>query len=317
MSRPAKLRWTFATLTFWISLTTYAQMGLRTAKPEEASDDKSSTNFALTAPVEAEAATTCGSMKFKGLFPTTSKESWEQSSKKTSCFWDLQGQEYLKYSRFTMSSKGIATGTDIMTDAFGPIRVAVSAAVAASKDKAGGAGAVQSSAEAADKVSETQDKTLNLLKANGGNLAVTGSLAVLFKKIGEGSFRWNSYMRLAGNVPALGSSSDSTIESDDLNGNIELAFTELNLDLLGYEKHFNILGYVKASGIGGTRKFREALGKSADGLSDKKIDSMFFHGVAGAGLRLTEKMSIFFTYNWYSDSDIPGQGGALSLVFGK
>lgn len=230
------------------------------------------------------------------------------------CFWNQRGQEYLKYARFVSSSKTFSASTELVTDVFGtkrlgPIRVSFSGAVAAPTTGEDDDTTTTAAAAGDDEPTTDEDKTLNLFKTNGGNLALTASYPLYYTPIGNGQFLWNSYLRVAGNIDAMGGDTNEvTTEEDDINGNVEIAFSELQLDLLSFQEKFNLLGYVKASGVVGSKKFTEALGDD--------INRSFIHGQIGAGIRISTKMTIYFNYNWYSDDDIPGNGGAFTIVMG-
>jgi hypothetical protein len=105
-----------------------------------------------------------------------------------------------------------------------------------------------------------------------------------------------------------GDSDEVTVADDDLNGNLEIAFSELQADLLSYEEKFNLIGYLKGSGVVGTKKFAAALGDD--------VGRSFLHGEVGAGVRVAGKLTVYFSYHWYSHVAIPGNGGAIPLVMG-
>ncbi|HEY0157931.1 MAG TPA: hypothetical protein VGF28_11650 [Thermoanaerobaculia bacterium] len=237
----------------------------------------------------------------------TIKPGWvplkDKNSADTLCFWDQLGQDYLKYVRFNASEKSMAMQSDMVTDAFRNIRVTFGAAIAATTDDS-------TTTTDADEPTAEQDKILNLLKTNGGNLALAASYPIYYKPIGEGSYLWNSYLRLAGNLDAMGGDvEESVTDTDDFNGNLEVSFTEMQLDLLSFNKDFNLLGYFNASAIVGTNKFSDALGAN--------VSSTFVKGTVGAGMRIANRMTIYFTYNKFSDDDIPGDGGAITLVLNQ
>lgn len=285
MSRLAKQA--FVILWITVSNAALAQIGLRTAEP--------------TAP---------GKMRVLGApSPCDIKEGWFPLTnyhpidpKKTLCFWNQEDQAYLKYGRFVNTAKTISAATEVVSDAFGPVRVALSTAVAATTNN-------DQTVEDEDEPTPEQDRLLNLLAANGGNVALTASFPLYFKPVGGGSFLWNSYLRVAANASAFGGDTETTLKWGDVNGNAELAFTEMQLDLLSYQKNFNILGYLKTSAILGTDKFAETLHADAS--------TSFLHGQAGAGVRIGQLLMIYLTYNWYSDDDIPGQGGSVTFALTK
>ena len=246
-----------------------------------------------------------------GGFPTQKKD--KDGKYTTSCFWNQKGQEYLKYARFINSSKTAGVATDVVSDTIGPFRLVLSTAVAANTDggdeedgeeEDGGGAAAE---EGDDEPTSAEDRALNLLAANGGNLAITAALPLYFKPIGNGSFLWNSYARLGGNVQAFGEN-ESTMTFSDTNANLELAFSEFQLDLLTDQEQFNILAYAKTSAVLGTKKFAESIGDSS---------RAFVHGQLGAGIRLSDLVNVYLTYNWYSDDKIPGEGATIAFSMGK
>jgi hypothetical protein len=246
-----------------------------------------------------------------GGFPTRKKD--KDGKYTTSCFWNQKGQEYLKYARFINTSKTAGVAMDVLSDTIGPFRLVLSTAVAAntsdddepaSDDGEGGGGA---EGEDDDEPTSAEDQALNLLAANGGNLAITAALPLYFKPIGNGSFLWNSYARVAGNVQAFGSDG-STVNFGDTNANLELAFSEFQLDMLTDQENFNLLGYAKTSAVVGTKKFAEAIGDPS---------RAFLHGQLGAGVRIADMLNVYLTYNWYSDNKIPGDGASIAFSMGK
>lgn len=295
MSRTATLA--FLALLAAISSPALAQIGLRTAKP---TTPLAGETMEMTVMAAADSQT-CDDDIHTGWFPIRKAD-----GKQTRCFWnqDQEEEEYLKYGRFVSTSKTISATTEIMSDAFGAVRVALSTAVATptedDEDEEGEDG------EDENEPTSEQDETLNLLSANGGNLALTASYPIYFRPVLGGNFLWNSYLRFATNVQALGSNTETTMDWEDVSGNVELAFTEMQLDLLSYEKSFNLLGYLKASAIFGSDKFAETLHADAS--------RNFFHGQIGAGMRIGGILSIYATYNWYSDDDIPGEGGSVTFA---
>jgi hypothetical protein len=291
MSRTAKL--VFLALAVTLPSPALAQIGLRTAnlKPDSNNDVK------LTLTRSNVSASTCN-VKDR-WFPTVSDESNPLTKDDTLCFWDQKDQQTLKNGQFVNSGKSLSAATEIISDAFGPVRVALSTAVAATTDE-------DQAIDDEDEPTPEQDRALNLLATNGGNLAFTASFPFYARPIGGGQFVWNSYLRIATNVSALGGDTETTLEWGDVNGNVELAFTELKLDLLSNERRFNLLGYLKAGAIAGTQKFAESLHAEAS--------RTFFHGQAGAGLRVGQLLTMYLAYNWYSDSDIPGRGATLTFA---
>jgi hypothetical protein len=220
------------------------------------------------------------------------------------CFWNQKDQEYLKYGQLVSSSKNMSLATEVVADAFGGVRIALSTAVAASTDS-------DSSSTDDDEPTTAQDRVLNLLTSNGGNLALTGSYPIYYRPLlkDSGSFVWNSYVRAAANMQAFGGETQSTQKFSDVTGNLELAAFDMHADLLGFDKKINLLGYFKASGIVGTKKFAQSLSDDAS--------NAFVHGQLGAGVRVGEVLMIYVGYNWFSDANVPGRGATLSVVVGK
>ncbi len=274
----------------------FAQIGVQTGKPASTS---TTTNAALNVTSTTTDTTECditpGRLPLKG-----------KTSADALCFWNMEDQDYLKYARFISTEKSMSASTEMVTDVFGTVRLAFAVAVAATTDDDSTTTAADTTAD--DDATADQDQTLNLLSTNGGNLSLTASYPLYYKPIGNGQFLWNSYARLAGNVDAMGGDTEVTVADDDVNANLEVAFSEMQVDLLSYQSKFNLIGYAKASGIVGTKKFAAALGDD--------VGRSFLNAQVGAGLRVTGKLTVYFSYNWYSDDAIPGNGGTITLVMG-
>ena len=282
----------------FVSQAAFAQIGVQTAQPVSTTSTTASLNVSATSADTTECDITPGWLPLQG-----------KGSPDALCFWNQGGQEYLKYARFISTSKTMSASTEMITDVFGTVRVTFAVAVAATTDEDSDTTATADDDDS-DEPTADEDATLNLLKTNGGNLSLTASYPLYYKPIGgKGRFLWNTYARFAGNVDAMGGDSDEvTVADDDLNGNLEIAFSELQADLLSYEEKFNLIGYLKGSGVVGTKKFAAALGDD--------VGRSFLHGEVGAGLRVAGKLTVYFSYNWYSDDNIPGNGGAITLVMG-
>lgn len=300
MSRTATTA--FLVLLLAISSPALAQIGLRTGKFTPTTDPdtkKVERTMKVMAATVTDTDQTC--VVDKWWFPIR-----QGDGEQTRCFWnqDRKNEEYLKYGRFVNTSKTVSATTEIMSDAFGVVRLSLSTAVATptedEEDDDEGDG------EDEDEPTSEQDEALNLLTANGGNLALTASYPIYFRPVLGGNFLWNSYLRVATNVSAFGGNTETTMNWEDVSGNAELAFAEMQLDLLSYEKRFNLLGYLKTSAIFGTDEFAETLHADAS--------RNFFHGQIGAGMRIGGVLSIYATYNWYSDDDIPGEGGSVTFA---
>lgn len=236
-----------------------------------------------------------------GRFPTQQKG--EDGNYRTLCFWNQKGQEYLKYGRFISSSKTAGVAMEVLSDALGPLRLVLSTAIAANTDTE-----EPEPGSDEDEPTPSEDKALNLLTTNGGNLAITAALPLYFKPLSNGSVLWNSYARLGGNVQAFGEENESSVNFNDANASLELAFSEFQIDLLTQQKNFNLLGYAKTSAIVGTEQFAKSIGDAR---------RAFLHGQVGAGLRISDLLNVYLTYNWYSDDKVPGGGGAITFAMGK
>jgi hypothetical protein len=231
-----------------------------------------------------------------GFFPT------KGSGEKSLCFWNQRKQEYLKYGSFVSTEKSIATSAEVLSDAFGGTRLALSTAVSASTGSDEN-GTTSSGATAA------QDRTLSLLAANGGNLALTLSYPIYYGRIANGTFLWSSYGRAAANLAAFGgTTTETTIKTSEVNGNVELALSEFRADLLSYEKKFDVLVYAKLSRVIGTSKFGTAIGSTGP--------SSFNHRVVGIGLVIGDLVTVYVTRNHYP-SDVPGSATTLTVSLGK
>ena len=271
----------------------YAQLGLLTAKPVPTGNVHefdlklaSTDNICTKKPIK------------EGFTPTDGDPALAL------CFWDQTQQEYLKYARFVGTSKSMSATTEVVADAIGGVRVALSTAVATNTTNDQGS-------TNKDQPTADQDKALNLLSANGGNLAFTASYPIYYQTLGKstGAFLWNSYARFAANIAALGSQTETTVAVHDVNANLELALADLHVDLLGTNKNINILLYAKGSAIRGTRKFADSLATGAK--------TTFASAQFGGGLRVNQLLLLYVGYNWYSDRTILGRGGTLSVVFSK
>jgi hypothetical protein len=299
----------FVSLLF-VSQAAFAQIGVQTAKPVSTTDSATdSTTTSTTNSTSAQMNVTSTSTDAPDCtIPTGRLPLMGKTSADALCFWNMEDQDYLKYARFISSAKSMTASTEMVTDVFGTVRLAFAVAVAATTDDDSTTTSADSTDD--DEATADQDQTLNLFSTNGGNLSLTASYPLYYKPIGNGQFLWNSYARLAGNVDAMGGDTEVTVAvgDDDVNANLEVAFSEMQVDLLSYQDKFNLLGYAKASGVLGTKKFAAALGDD--------VGRSFLHGQIGAGLRVTGKLTVYVSYNWYSDDAIPGNGGTITLVMG-
>ena len=296
----------------FLSTAAFAQIGVQTAKPVSttASTTASATDSTTTSTTSSTSAqlnvTSTATDDPDCTIPTGRLPLKGKTSADALCFWNMEDQDYLKYARFISSEKSMSASTEMVTDVFGTVRLAFAVAVAATTDD--DSTTTTSADSTDDDATADEDATLNLFSTNGGNLSLTASYPLYYKPIGNGQFLWNSYARLAGNVDAMGGDTEVTVADDDVNANLEVAFSEMQVDLLSYQEKFNLLGYAKASGVLGTKKFAAALGDD--------VGRSFLHGQIGAGLRVTGKLTVYVGYNWYSDDAIPGNGGTITLVMG-
>jgi len=314
-------------LSILIAIPALAQIGARTGKPtlgntkvtqaeaQEAGQENASevdlfanntTNVRMEVDPANEGEEEGACLAAIGRLPTL-KKGEPGDENRTKCFWNQKDQEYLKYARFINSSKTAGVAMDVVSDTLGPFRLVFSTAVAANTnddDPSPDPAAVVEDEPTAD-----EDRALNLLAANGGNLAITAALPLYFKPIGNGSFLWNSYARLGGNIQAFGSGeTELTASFGDTNANLELAFSEFQLDLLTQQERFNLLGYAKTSAVIGTEKFAASIGDPS---------RAFLHGQIGAGIRIVDRLQVYLSYNWYSDDRIPGGGGAITFTMSE
>jgi hypothetical protein len=246
-----------------------------------------------------------------GGFPTF--KPGDGKTNPTICLYNQFGQEYLKYANVVNSSKATSVTMEILGDAFGPVRVTLSTAVAANTD--GGDDEEETPSATADgeedeEPTSTEDKALNLLGANGGNVAVTAALPFYYRPFKTGGrILWNGFARLGGNVQAFGEGeTTSRVDWNDTSGSLELAFSEFHLDMMGSANKLNLLAYAKTSAVTGTEAFKKAIGAG---------HKTFLSGQVAAGVRVSDLFNVFVTYNWYSDDKIPGGGVALAFTMGK
>lgn len=251
-----------------------------------------------------------------GYLPTFHKPPAGTTSP-TLCLYNQFGQEYLKYANVVNTPKSTSATMEIVGDALGPFRVTLSVAVAANtngngddEDEGDGTAGGPPPEEDDDEPTSTEDKALNLLGANGGNVAITAALPFYYKPFSTGGMiLWDGFARIGGNVQAFGEGENSTrTDWNDTNGSLELAFSEFHLDMMGSAKKLNLLGYAKTSLVTGTESFKQALGAE---------HKTFVSGQAALGLRVSDLFNVFLTYNWYSDDKIPGGGVALAFTMGK
>jgi hypothetical protein len=213
------------------------------------------------------------------------------------CFWNQGGQQWLKNAQFVSSEDAAAVANEMLSDFAYGIRFGFSTAITTGD---------------ADTESEEEDaaaRTLNLLRANGGNVAFNASYPIYAREYDAGDFLAISYGRLAGNFSAFGepeATSSSTLDWKDLNGNTEVSLLT-RASLFTVNDTFRFYLFSNTGVIAGTKLFREALGADT---------SAFLHGEFGASLRISETLTVGASYNWYSADGLP-TGATFTLGVGR
>ncbi len=213
------------------------------------------------------------------------------------CFWNSTNTDFLTANDFVTTPGTVSNTAEIVADLSGPVRLAASTAVV---------GTTSSTAQAND----SAERNLNLLRANGGNLALSGVYPLYIAGPDKLRFGGDVLTRAAANVSALGGTNDanvSSIDFDKLNANTEISL-ETRTRLLSDNKVFAFFAYTRTGGIIATKVFRQTIGSA---------HSVFAIGEAGLSARVGQYFTVGMTWAWYSDPRIPRSAGAFHVAFAK
>ncbi len=245
-------------------------------------------------------------IELKRWFPT------RENPKHAKCLFFEGGPEVLKSADFLGSAHGITATTELFGDVFYGVRLGFSTAVTAPAETHGneegdGTVAEQTAAE----------QNLDLLAANGGNLALTTNYPIYFRGFPHpveadrktGYVLTNFVGRAAGTVgefePVTGGGTATTYNLGDVSASTE-AGVEGRVAASSEENVFGLLAYSKISLVAGTEAFSKAIGS--------KANNPFLHVRAAVGARLGGAFTLGVGWAWYSDDDIPG--GGVTLILG-
>jgi hypothetical protein len=244
-------------------------------------------------------------------FPTRS------NPRKAQCLFFQGGPESLKSTEFLGSSSAVTATTEVLTDVYYGIRLGFSTAVTAPAETGEGDGTGTGDTAAAENAAE---QNLNLLAANGGNLALTANYPIYFRGFEHpvdkdrktGYLLSNFFGRIGGTVgkfePAGGSGAATTYSWGDVNGAAEVG-AETRAAFSSESDTFGLIAYMKGSLIAGTEDFSNAIGS--------KDRNAIVHLRAAVGARLGGLFTIGLGWTWYSDNDIPAGGASVTFGFSK
>jgi hypothetical protein len=278
------------------------------APAQETTDDETANAETASSPPPSQ----CDSKDLTGLFPTS------KDSKAAECFWDQNGFQLLKNAQMVSSNGSVAAATEMMSDFFYGWRINFSSAVASQSDddESEDGGTTTAADDPSDDGSPKEDAAVNLLQANGGNLALSAAYPLYthaFGGDGNGSagFVAVTYTRLAGTFDAFGNNGGSgeSLDFKDMNANAEWAVTT-QTKLLTMSELFDFELYTNTGLIAGTKTFRNAVG------IEPKDAGAFLHAEIGANVKIGGKMLIGASWNYYSADGIDG-GASLTVGFGR
>lgn len=216
------------------------------------------------------------------------------SSAAAQCFWAQDGTEVLKQAEILNSGGSTAVATEMLSDFVGGIRIAFTTSVATGS----------SDSDDTTTSAEEHETNVALLRANGGNVALSAAYPIFVNPYAAGEFAAVTYGRIGGVFDALQNTgmSSGSVAWSDLNANAELALTT-ETTLRTDAGTFNFELYTNAAVIAGTPKFRTAIGADASAL---------FHGEIGANVKIGSMATVGVSWNWFSDEGTPN--GATVIV---
>ena len=273
---------------------------------EEQIDDAANASNASSPPPSQ-----CDGMNLSGHFPVG------RSSKAAECFWDQNGFQLLKNAQMVSSNGSVAAATEMMSDFFYGWRFNFSSAVASQgDDDEPDDGTAATGTTTNDNGSSGEDAAVNLLQANGGNLALSAAYPLYAKAFGgngdgTAGFVAITYGRLAGTFDAFGNDGGNgeSLDFKDLNANAEWAVTT-QTKLVTMSESFDFELYTNTGLLAGTKTFRNAVG-----IKPKNAGA-FLHAEVGANVRIAGKMLIGASWNYYSADGLDG-GATLTVGFGR
>lgn len=221
-----------------------------------------------------------------------------QSAEHARCYWAQGGREFVKATNLSGSGGTVANTTEIVSDLQGPTRLAFSTAVVGTTDDGDDDDAEQNAAE----------RSLNLLRTNGGNLAFSGVYPVFVDRWGPTTFVAHGFGRAGANMQALGGATTTTsVDWKDLNGSAEISM-EVRALMNSDAETFRFVAFARPGIVAGTKSFNEALGN--------RKRTALFGGEVGLIARIGNLFSVGLSWTRYTE-DLPGSGGAIHFSFGQ
>ncbi len=213
------------------------------------------------------------------------------------CFWTDTNKDLFAANDSTGTPGAVSNTLEVYHAFFGPVRVGFAAAAAGSTGKSGSG-------------DEDKDRTLALLRTNGGNLALAGHYPLLLHNGPRLQFGGNGVARVSANVSALGganANNDSSIALDKLSSNAELS-VETRSRIVSDDRASRIVLYTRTGAIFGSAIFQQTIGSR---------HSAFAIGEAGVMAYIGQVMTVEMSWDWYSDRGIPRSSGTLHIAFAK
>ena len=230
---------------------------------------------------------------------------------RTACFWSQPGLQTLKSGTMSGNSDQGTAAVEVLSDVFWGLRFTVHSSVATSNDDSGTA-------------EEIAKRRLQQLVTSGGNLSMAGTYAWFAydsrhpennppsPKEATLTSLWTSYARLGTVLPMFGESdktgASKTINSKDLNANLEVALLQTDTRIGSYNGSAIFTSFAKVSVVGGTKLFHDSI--------QHKNRHPFGYVQFGMGTRLSDFLYIMGSWSKYSGG-LKSPGATLTVGFGK
>jgi len=219
-------------------------------------------------------------------------------SERSACFWNQPSFDWARAAQIAGSvDKGAVASVEVASDVFWGLRVRIQTAVSGSNS--------------ADADAEAKEQIQRLITA-GGNFSVGATYPwyAYESPTSRVAGVLTSFARVGGAIPALGGEETSqTINDDDVNGSVELAPVDAQLQIQSFRRTISFVLTGRAEIVRGSGKFNKSIGN--DGHHG------FSYGQLGVGLRFAQVAWFVVSWKKFSSSSIPGTGTTYSLMFGK